>query len=88
MADEFEDYIFENKRNAGRDFALANGDVTSVLRGLKVQNTVLAPSKRRSSYLWNGAAARRARIGVGCLAVSRPQGRQAALGCRTRLSLQ
>ena len=84
MADEFEDYIFENKRNAGRDFALANGDVTSVLRGLKVQNTVLAPSKRRSSYLWNGAAARRARIGVGCLAVSRPQGRQAALAVPVR----
>ena len=87
MADEFEDYIFENKRNTGRDFALANGDVTSVLRGLRVRNTAFAPSKRRSSFLWNSAAAKRVRPGTDGISVSRPQGRATALSSSPRTAV-
>ena len=73
MADEFEDYIFESKRNTGNDFALANGDVTSVLRGFRFHGTASVPSRKRFSRIPGGAANKRVGIGLGGLSVTRPQ---------------
>ena len=73
MADDG-DYIFENKRETSKDLVLANGGVTSVLRGLKVSPTLSLSSKRQDSLSWNRAASKRIHLDLGGLSVSRPSG--------------
>ncbi len=68
MADEFKDYIFENKRETSNDFALANGEVTSVLRRIRY-NTPFASFGKHPSYTWNGTSAKRLCSVAGGLAV-------------------
>ena len=76
MADDCENYIFENKRETSDDFALANGDVISVLKGLRFNSTAPVSFRRRGrgSYFPNASAANRVRFDVNALSVSRPSG--------------
>ena len=78
MADEFEDYNFEKKRETSNDFALANGDVTSVLKGFRVYNSATMPLRRRS-FIWSSGPTKRVQAGNDRLSVSRPRGRASVL---------
>ncbi|MBR4717622.1 MAG: hypothetical protein IKP09_06130 [Lentisphaeria bacterium] len=53
MADDYENYIFEHKREITNDFVLANGDVTTVLKGLKPGRSITVT---RTPSAWNTAA--------------------------------
>ena len=75
MADEYEDNILETKQETSNDFALANGDVLSVLKSMKPIGTTSLQTKRRFSFVRSSAAAKYARIGTDGLSVSRPQAR-------------
>ena len=83
MADEFEDYVFESKREISNDFALANGDVTSVLNGFRFRGTASVPLKKRS-FVWSGATAGNAGIPAGGFSVPGLQGKSSVLSFLSR----
>ena len=66
MADDYEDYIFEHKRKTSSEFVLANGDVTTVLKGLKNGRTMTV---KRAASKWDIAPVYSVRMGNTALPV-------------------
>ena len=86
MTDEFEDYMFEKNREISNDFALANGDVTSVLKGVR-RSTPANMSLRKRSFFRSSGPAKHIQAGNKDLPVSRPRGRSAGLSVDGRKSV-
>jgi hypothetical protein len=76
MADDGADYIFENKRETSREFVLANGDVASVLNGLRSGHAMQTSFGRRGSSLPlpDSTVTNHAGIEIGGLSLSRRSG--------------
>ena len=60
MAEDYEDYIFEHKRKTSSEFVLANGDVTTVLKGMRNSRTMTV---KRAASGWDTAPVYAVRAG-------------------------